>query len=245
MYDRGSDSAGVPPELRHLISPFPDVRERYPVHGSMRGLGATNVGASVATGATVGASVGTVVPVLGTAIGGAVGAIVGVVAGLFGGGGKDKTGLPQVPSLNTAFNVALATKWYTLYFTRYAPGGSSENSGTQASGIAYWANEIAHDGPQRAWANFSTSPQPVQDQVPAKAAAYAPIYGSQYVLAPPGAPATGAFTPTQVAGAPVGTVDVSQANVLGGMSSSTLLLVGGGLLVGFLLMRRKGAGGAA
>jgi hypothetical protein len=217
------------------------------------GLGSTATQNTTA-GLSTGAAIGSVIPVLGTAVGGAVGAVVGLVSGLFG-GGKDKTGLPQIPSANGDFNNALATKWYTLYFPRYAPGGPQANAATQAAGIAYWAKQIAQDGPQRAWANFSTSAQPVADNVPAIAAAYTPQYGSQYVLAPPSAPPIGSFVSTQVAGAPTGgpaplTASASpqqvaaagalQASILpAGLSGTTLLIVGGGLFVGLLMMKKS------
>lgn len=183
--------------------------------------GAIGAGAAALTGAAA----GSVVPVIGTAIGAVVGLVVGLLASK-----KDSTGLPRVPSTNQAFNNALATKWYTLYFTRYAPGGADENTATQASGISYWANQIAQDGAQRAWVNFSNSPQPVEDGVAAKAVAYAAQYGDQYtVLASAPAPsAVGA------AGVPV-----QQASFVGGLSNGTLLLVGGGLLVGLAMMNHS------
>ncbi len=88
MYDRGSNAPSVPAELRHLISPFADVRERYPVYG---GLGSdaqvvegTTLVTSAATGATLiaaGAAAGSVVPVIGTAIGAAVGLALSLMHG--------------------------------------------------------------------------------------------------------------------------------------------------------------------
>lgn len=93
----GADASSVPADLRYLISPFPEVRARYPRHG--QGLGAANtitqvasatgaVGAGVAAGTAIaaGAAFGSVVPVVGTAIG----AIVGAVIAFTGGGTPDQ-----------------------------------------------------------------------------------------------------------------------------------------------------------
>ena len=191
-----------------------------------------------------------------------VGGLITSIAGLFG-GGKDSTGLPQVPSNNPSFNQSLATKWYQLYLGGDITRDPAAKQGL-AQAIGYWAGQIAQDGPQRAWVNFSGSPRNTAS-VTSAAVAYTPQYGDQYSLAPASAQPIGGFTPVaaptnvpytgavpytnvnatpyQVAAAPVTySPAVQQAGLLGGMSTSTMLLLGGGLLVGLLLMNRRSPG---
>ncbi len=237
-----------------------EIAYRDPIIGrygrARKGLGA-NTTALIGSGAATGAAVGSVVPVLGTAVGTVVGSLVGAISGLFG-GGVDKTGLPKVPSSNADFNQALATKWYTLYLGGDITQDPAAKQGL-AQAIGYWATQIAQDGPQRAWVNWSGSPRNTGN-IMAAVTAYTPQYGNQYVLAPTTAQPVGGFvpvaapanvpytgavpytnvnaTPGQVAAAPVVSSTVAQAGLLGGVSGSTLLLLGGGLLVGLLLMKR-------
>ena len=81
---------GVPREVRHLVSPFPDEEsEGLSGFGGAEEIAAAgkSVGGQTAQGAAIGATVGSVVPVIGTAIGGAIGAAVGFASSFFGGGG--------------------------------------------------------------------------------------------------------------------------------------------------------------
>jgi hypothetical protein len=78
----------------------------------------------------------------------------------------DSTGLPRIPSIDIAQNQQIATRWYTVYFTRYFKGPLA-NPTTQAAGILYWTIQITEDGWQRAWFNFVRSTQPVADGVAA------------------------------------------------------------------------------
>jgi hypothetical protein len=166
------------------------------------------------SGVATGAAVGSVVPVVGTGIGAAIGGLLSIF------GGKDKTGLPQQPINDYAFAHALAMKWFNLYAQDYT---STDNYG-------YWTTQIMQDGPQRAWANFSSSPEMVQKNVTAAAAAYASQYGGPFVLqagaemgAPPGSPFL----------AP------KQASILGALTPTSLLL-GGGLLFAAVVLTKMG-----
>jgi hypothetical protein len=149
--------------------------------------------ATAAGGASTGSKVGTVLGDTGTGAGiggvwGAIGGLVVGVASIIGPNnsaskpGQAGANLKSVPT-DAVTALALATKWYTLYFTIYAPGGIMANAATQASGISYWQGQIKADGPAKAWANFSSSPQPVQYGVSALASALTATYGSPYVVA--------------------------------------------------------------
>lgn len=91
-------------------------------------------------GAATGAAIGSVIPGVGTAIGGAVGGAVDFVNSIFGGDNR-KYGAHDASQL--------AMKWYRYYLQREP----------DPAGRLWWQRQIEQDGPAKAWANFSASPE--------------------------------------------------------------------------------------
>lgn len=274
MYDRGSNAPSVPAELRHLISPFADVRERYPVYG---GLG-DSFGGDVSAGGSTGAAVGSVIPGVGTVVGATVGTIGGALASLvhaLGGGGTPdamKAIWAHVPLSATRLSGGHGT-WHDTLTGEVLTDAQSDvrKSAVIASAIHafndaknWWydatsqthlsgADALARWNSNFGGADFANAyavyPQAFQIFGPTSA-------GDPHVHAP-GAmivptqapPVTSVYaTPAQVAaaGLPPGTplAAPAQASLIGGLSTTTLLLLGGGVLVGIILLKRSRSRGS-
>lgn len=216
-----------------------------PYRAPRRALGDT--AASTGEGASVGATIGTTIfPGIGSVVGGIIGGVVGLAAGLFGGskggGGSEPAAakaaadaLPQMPT-NTSVAQQIATKWYVLYFGR----PSSD------PGIAYWTNEIAHDGPQRAWVNFSGSSQPIAANVVGKAAQYQAMgYGDQYSPVPAGLAMPSGVPGSTLPAAPIAIPSptaqtVTTAGVSGSLTSPAVLIGLAAIIGAVVVAKRKG-----
>lgn len=199
------------------------------------GQGGATAG-SVAQGAITGATIGSAVPIIGTAIGAAVGAAVAFFGGSFG--AKETTGMPQKP-VPRDFAAALANKWVTYYADAPQDAGK-------------WTNEIAADGPERAWVNFAT---PYKNAPRSKNGVTASTLavqlfgqiGSPYEVnkgqgfqgqTSSTQPPAGYGTTFNPYGATVPTQTPYQAGI-GSMSTGTMLILAAGVLGAVVMMNRK------
>jgi hypothetical protein len=119
--------------------------------------------------------------------------------------------LPKIPTDPTTA-LALATKWYTYYFTLH----QSDAALTQ-SGITYWQGQIQQDGPYRAWANFAGSPEPVAQGVEGLAEQLTPVLGNQYYSGPAAATVAGGVQSTSIG--PLSSVPTTTASTVNTASS--------------------------
>lgn len=212
-----------------------DVPYRDPMmNGQHASLGSyPQLGDPIGTGAATGAAFGTVVPGVGNVAGGAIGAIFGAISGIFG-GGKDSTGLPQIP-VNAQFANNLTTKWYELY-----AGHDPADSDRQ-----HWRQNISEDGPVRAFVNFCKALRDSQgkDGLALSAQWATAGYGDYTVLGPfygGTAQATGPVSTYPSPGMPNSIMPPNKLPMIGssGMSTTTLLIIGGAILGGAYLLSR-------
>jgi hypothetical protein len=265
----GADSGlGVPAELRHLVSPFPEVRQRYP------GLGAS-AGATVASGAAEGTAIGTAIPGIGNVAGGIIGTIAGVgqaIINAIGGGTPDamKAIWSAVPASLLRISGGHGVWHDTL------TGQTLSDAETDLRKSAIVASAINAFNDSKNWWYDLTSQQHLTGadamarwNAAFNGASFGQAYsaypnafrtfgpttaGDPQIHSPSAYPAPSAAygasaTPQQViAAGQSGAIGTSgapqQASVLGGLSSTALLVIVGGVAVGLLLSRRTPSRGS-